>query len=97
MLIDLKVGKLNYQDVGQMDAYVRIYDEQHKSTDDNPTIGLILCSQKSEAIAKYSVLKDSEQLFAAKYMSYLPSEDELTKELQRKRAFLLRHNESKSL
>jgi predicted nuclease of restriction endonuclease-like (RecB) superfamily len=94
ILLDLKVGKLNHQDVGQMDTYVRIYDEQHKGPDDNPTIGLILCSQKSEAIAKYSVLKDSEQLFAAKYMSYLPSEDELVKCLEREREFLAEQEEN---
>lgn len=88
LLIDLKLGKLTHQDVGQMDTYVRIYDEQRKETDDNPTIGLILCSQKSEAVAKYSILTDSKQLFASKYLSYLPTEDELRQELERERAFL---------
>lgn len=88
LLIDLKLGKLTHQDVGQMDTYVRIYDEQRKGTDDNPTIGLILCSQKSEAVAKYSVLTDSKQLFASKYLSYLPTEDELRQELERERALL---------
>ena len=71
LLIDLKLGKLSHQDVGQMDSYVRIYDQLKKGGDDNPTIGLILCSQKSEAVAKYSVLTDSQQLFAAKYLPYL--------------------------
>lgn len=88
LLIDLKLGKLTHQDVGQMDTYIRIYDEQKKDIDDNPTIGLILCSEKSEAVAKYSVLADSKQLFAAKYLPYLPSEDELMCELQRERALL---------
>ncbi|HAT1762289.1 TPA: DUF1016 domain-containing protein [Legionella pneumophila] len=88
LLIDLKLGKLTHQDVGQMDTYVRIYDEQRKSIDDNPTIGLILCSQKSEAVAKYSVLSESKQLFASKYLPYLPSEEELRKELERERAML---------
>jgi predicted nuclease of restriction endonuclease-like (RecB) superfamily len=88
LLIDLKLGKLNHQDVGQMDTYVRIYDQHKKAADDNPTIGLILCSQKSEAVAKYSVLTDSEQLFAAKYMNYLPSEEELKRELERERAYV---------
>ncbi len=88
LLIDLKLGKLNHQDVGQMDTYVRIYDEQRKGEDDNPTIGLILCSEKSEAVAKYSVLTDSQQLFASKYLPYLPTEEELRNELQRERALL---------
>jgi len=69
LLIDLKPSKLTHQDVGQMDTYVRMYD-QHRKGDDNTTIGLILCSQKSEAIAKYSVLTESKQLFASKYLPY---------------------------
>jgi predicted nuclease of restriction endonuclease-like (RecB) superfamily len=85
LLIDLKLGKLTHQDVGQMDSYVRIYDQQQRAADDNPTIGLILCSQKSEAVVKYSVLTDSEQLFAAKYLPYLPSEAELKLELELER------------
>jgi len=85
LLIDLKLGKLTHQDVGQMDSYVRIYDQQQRAADDNPTIGLILCSQKSEAVVKYSVLTDSEQLFAAKYLPYLPSEAELKRELELER------------
>jgi predicted nuclease of restriction endonuclease-like (RecB) superfamily len=88
LLIDLKLGKLSHQDVGQMDTYVRIYDQHRKGSDDNPTIGLILCSQKSEAVAKYSVLTESKQLFASKYLPYLPSEDELRLELERERALL---------
>ena len=88
LLIDLKLGKLTHQDVGQMDTYVRIYDQHKKGNDDNATIGLILCSQKSEAVAKYSVLTDSQQLFALKYLPYLPSEEELQLELQRERALL---------
>lgn len=85
LLIDLKLGKLTHQDVGQMDSYVRIYDRYKKGEDDNPTICLILCSQKSETIAKYSVLADNQQLFAAKYLPYLPTEDELRLELERER------------
>lgn len=85
LLIDLKLGKLKHQDVGQMDTYVRLYDEQRKSSDDNPTIGLVLCSEKSEAVVKYSVLADQQQLFAAKYLPYLPSEEELKRELERER------------
>jgi predicted nuclease of restriction endonuclease-like (RecB) superfamily len=88
LLIDLKIGKLTHQDVGQIDTYVRIYDEHRKGSDDNPTIGLILCSEKSEAVAKYSVLTESKQLFASKYLHYLPTEDELRSELERERAVL---------
>ena len=88
LLIDLKIGKLNHQDVGQMDTYVRLYDQLKKESDDNPTIGLILCSEKSEAIAKYSVLADGKQLFASKYLPYLPTEEELRKELERERQLL---------
>ncbi|MGM0519834.1 MAG: PDDEXK nuclease domain-containing protein [Campylobacterota bacterium] len=88
LLIDLKLGKLTHQDVGQMDTYVRVYDQHHKSEDDNPTIGLILCSEHSKAVAKYSVLSDSKQLFASKYLPYLPTEEELQRELQRERNLL---------
>ena len=86
LLIDLKIGKLKHQDVGQMDTYIRLYDEKHKGQDDNPTIGLVLCSEKSEAVVKYSVLAEQKQLFAAKYLPYLPSEDELKRELEKERA-----------
>jgi hypothetical protein len=68
-----------------MDTYVRLYDEQRKGSDDNPTIGLVLCSEKSEAVVKYSVLADQKQLFAARYLPYLPTEDELKRELERER------------
>lgn len=91
LLVDIKLGRLNHQDVGQMDTYVRIYDQHYKSHDDNPTIGLILCSEKSEAVAKYSVLSDSKQLFSSKHLSHLPTEEELRIELQRERS-LLREN-----
>jgi len=91
LLVDLKIGKLKHQDVGQMDTYVRLYNEQMKGDDDNPTIGLVLCSEKSEAVAKYSVLAEQKQLFAAKYLPYLPSEEELRIELQKERAQVLQH------
>jgi predicted nuclease of restriction endonuclease-like (RecB) superfamily len=77
VLIDLKLGKLTHQDVGQMDTYVRLYEERFRGVDDNPTLGLILCSEKNEAIAKYSVLAESEQIFASKYRLVLPTEEEL--------------------
>ncbi|MCJ8272408.1 MAG: DUF1016 domain-containing protein, partial [Psychrosphaera sp.] len=85
LLIDLKMHKLTHQDVGQMDMYVRMYEHKKRKSDDNPTIGLILCSEGNNTVAKYSVLSDSKQLFAAKYITELPSEDELRKELERER------------
>lgn len=88
LLIDLKIGKLTHQDVGQMDSYVRMFDDLFIAKDDNPTIGLILCSEKNEAIARYSALNKSEQLFASKYMLYLPTEEELRIELERERRLI---------
>ena len=85
LLIDLKIGKLAHQDVGQIDSYVRMFDDLFITKDDNPTIGLILCSEKNESIARYSVLNNSKQLFASKYMLYLPTEEELERELERER------------
>lgn len=93
LLIDLKLGKLSHQDVGQMDTYVRVYDKFEKSEDDNPTIGLILCSEKSQAVAKYSVLSESKQLFSSKYLPFLPSEEELRKELLRERNIIASNKE----
>ena len=77
VLIDLKLGKLTHEDVGQMDSYIRMYDALYRNPDDNPTLGIILCSQKNEAIVKYSLLNENKQIFAAKYKLYLPTEDEL--------------------
>jgi predicted nuclease of restriction endonuclease-like (RecB) superfamily len=77
IVIDLKTGKLTHQDIGQIDFYVRLFDDKVKQSDDNPTIGIILCADKSESIVKYSVLADNENLFASKYRLYLPTEDEL--------------------
>ncbi len=88
LLVDLKLGKLRHQDVGQMDTYVRLYDETIKGSDDGPTIGLLLCSEKSEAVARYSVLADQKQLFASRYLPYLPSEAELQQHLEYERAQL---------
>jgi YhcG PDDEXK nuclease domain len=83
VLIDLKLGKLTHQDIGQMDTYVRLYEERFRGEGDNPTLGLILCSEKNEAIAKYSVLAESEQIFASKYRLVLPTEEELAAGLRR--------------
>ena len=85
VLIDLKTAKLTHQDIGQMDSYVRMYDELEKGEDDNPTIGMILCSEKNEAIARYSVLNDSKQIFASKYQLTLPTKEELEDYLQKER------------
>ena len=86
VLIDLKTGKLTHQDIGQMDMYVRMYDDLKRGPEDNPTVGILLCDQKDHSVARYSVLKDSEQLFAAKYRLVLPSEDDLRAEIERERA-----------
>jgi predicted nuclease of restriction endonuclease-like (RecB) superfamily len=88
LLIDLKLGKLTHGDVGQMDSYVRLYDEQYRTAGDGPTIGLILCAEKNEAVARYSVLHENRQLFAAKYVTWLPTVEELQRELARERQLL---------
>ncbi len=88
VLIDLKMGRLTHQDVGQMDMYVRMFDELRRGESDNPTVGLILCSERDEVVARYSVLHESRQLFASKYMLYLPSEEELQRELRRERRMI---------
>ncbi len=89
VLIDLKTTKITHQDIGQMDMYIKMYDELKKSSDDSPTLGIILCSDTDEDIAKYSVLKGNEQLFASKYKLYLPTESELKEEIEREKAFYL--------
>ena len=85
VLIDLKIGKLTHGDVGQMDSYIRMFDALYKNEDDNPTIGIILCSQKNEAIVKYSVLNDAQQVFASRYRLTLPSAEELQHEIEAER------------
>ena len=94
----MKTKKITHQDVGQMDMYVRMYDELKKALDDNPTIGIVLCSETDEDIAKYSVLKGNEQLFASKYKLYLPTEDELRAEIEnQKTIFELQRQNKKEL
>lgn len=88
LLIDLKIGKLIHRDVGQVDGYVRLFEDRFKVPGDNPTIGLILCSDKSEAVAKYSVLSEGRQIFASKYVQFLPSEQELMLEIERERKLI---------
>lgn len=93
VLIDLKVGKITHQDVGQMDMYVRMYDELKRTEGDNPTIGIVLCSETDADIARYSILKGNEQIFATKYKLYLPTEEQLRREIEKqKELFLLQHN-----
>ena len=85
MLVDLKTEQISHQDVGQMDMYVRMYDELKRTEGDNPTIGLILCSRTSEDMARYSMLKDNDRLFQAKYLTYLPTKEELSNEIERQK------------
>lgn len=93
VLVDLKVGKITHQDVGQMDMYVRMYDELKRTEGDNPTIGILLCSQTDKDIARYSILKGNEQIFASKYKLILPTEEELAKEIRKqKEIFQLQHS-----
>ncbi len=85
VLIDLKTEKITHQDIGQMDMYIRMYDELKCSEGDNPTIGIILCADTDEDIARYSILNGNEQLFASKYMLYLPTKEELKTEIERQK------------
>ncbi|WP_455758075.1 PDDEXK nuclease domain-containing protein [Alistipes putredinis] len=95
VLIDLKTTTITHQDVGQMDMYVRMYDERVRGEGDNPTIGIVLCSETDEDIARYSVLHDNDRLFASKYMLYMPTEQELREEIERQKEFYrLQHNTS---
>ena len=100
LLLDLKMGKLTHADIGQMDGYVRLYEDRFKILGDNPTIGLLLCSDKSEAVAKYSILNENKQIFASKYLPNLPTEEQLRLEIERERNLIEsaledRSNESK--
>lgn len=88
VVIDLKTGKLSHQDIGQMDMYVRMFDDLKRGEDDNPTIGIILCDSKDETIVKYSVLRENEQLFASKYQRILPTEEELIAEIEREKRLI---------
>lgn len=87
VLIELKTNKMTHQDIGQMDMYVKMFDDLRRGASDNPTIGILLCTETDSTIAKYSVLSESEQLFASKYKLYLPSEEELKAEIEREKAF----------
>ncbi|MCU0352583.1 MAG: PDDEXK nuclease domain-containing protein [Cytophagales bacterium] len=96
VLIDLKTGKLTHQDVGQMDMYRRMFDDLKKPEGDNPTIGILLCTEKSETVVKYSVISDSAHLFATKYKPYLPTEAELIAEIEREKLWLAQRMEEKA-
>ena len=88
VIIDLKTNKITHQDIGQLDMYVRMYDDLKKQEGDNPTIGILLCTETDNVIAKYSVLHDNQQLFATKYVDYLPTEAELIAEIEREKLFI---------
>ena len=88
VLIDLKTSRITHQDVGQMDMYVRLFDETIKNRDDNPTLGIVLCSATDQDIARYSILKGNEQIFASKYKLYLPTEEELAAEIEREKELI---------
>ena len=85
LLIDLKTSRITHEDIGQMDMYIRMYDELKCTESDNPTIGLLLCSETSKDLARYAIVKDSRQLYAAKYLTYLPTKEELTAEIERQK------------
>jgi len=96
VIIDLKIGKLVHQDIGQMQMYVNYYDRSIKQADDNPTVGLILCEDKKDAVVRYTLPKDNRQIFASRYKLYLPTEEELVKELKRERALIEAFKEAKT-
>lgn len=95
VLIDLKTSKIEHQDVGQMDMYVRMYDELKRTEGDNPTIGIVLCDDTDEDIARYSVLHDNNHLFASKYMLYMPTQEQLRAEIERQKTIFYLKNKEK--
>lgn len=97
LLVDLKTSQITHQDVGQMDMYVRMYDELKRTEGDNPTFGLILCSETSADMARYSILKENKQLFQAKYLTYLPTEEELRQEIERQKEIFLEQQKEKGV
>jgi hypothetical protein len=90
VLVDLKTAELTHQDIGQMDFYVRLFEDTVKGAGDNPTVGIILCTERDHTVVKYSVLNENRQLFASRYMLYLPTEEALREELERERALAVR-------
>ena len=93
VIVELETGKLTHQDIGQLDMYVRMYDDLKKQENDNPTIGLLLCTDTDSTVIKYSVLNDNKNLFASKYVNYLPSEEELINEIERQKILFQINNE----
>lgn len=94
VLVDLKMGKITHQDVGQIDMYVRMYDDLKRKVGDNPTIGILLCAETDADIARYSVMHDNDRLFMSKYLTYLPTKDQLKTEIDRQKAiFYAQHPE----
>ena len=89
VLFELKTHKLSHQDIGQIDMYVRMYDDTIKDENDNPTVGVLLCTDTDSTIAKYSVLNDNDRLFAAKYMAFMPTQEELQQEIERQKQFFI--------
>lgn len=96
VIIDLKTTKLSHQDIGQMDMYVRMFDDLKRGEDDNPTIGIILCDSKDETVVKYSVIKESQQLFASKYQRILPTEEDLIAEIEREKRLIAGRSDDKT-
>ena len=94
VIFELKTHRLTHQDIGQLDMYVRMYDDLVKGGDDQPTIGVLLCTDTDNTIARYSVLHESEQLFAAKYMAYMPTEEELRREIEQQKQFFLEQHKN---
>lgn len=88
VIVDLKIGKLVHQDIGQMQMYVNYYDRELKQSDDNPTVGLILCEDKKDVVVRYTLAQGNKQIFASRYKLYLPTERELIEEMRRERLFL---------
>lgn len=95
LLIDLKTAKITHQDVGQMDMYIRMYDDLKRREDDNPTIGIVLCSDTDEDIARYLIVNRNEQLFTSKYKMYLPTKEELKAEIETQKSIYYLQQEKK--
>lgn len=95
VIFELKTHKLTHQDIGQLDMYVRMYDDLIKDENDQPTVGVLLCTDTDNTIARYSVLHESEQIFAAKYMTYMPTEEELSREIEQQKQFFLEQQSGK--
>lgn len=94
VIFELKTHKLSHQDIGQLDMYVRMYDDLVRGSDDQPTIGVLLCTDTDSTIARYSVLHDSDQIYAAKHMTYMPTEEELRHEIEQQKQFFIQQHQN---